>query len=263
METHANSTPVQVYATCMCLPKGKAKEQGHCQKKILPRLWTTIWQRRAVWKTLFQNKSSGTINPVYLPRNSWTTQRMYQSKQHCLSQLLPNMFILQLERIIPWTIMNDYDPDRVLFWKKCNGKKCIRLLYFGLGVECYLKASSWALSIEPIHAMTYECYTRYKFSTYSETNSCRYADRCSPFGVRVRAPIPVWALSMFLAEGHGVFQIKSIAARFWKHSSPTPNTTAWSSGFQCSIYLSIYLSIYVSICIYLCTRTCFGTVLDR
>ena len=32
METHANSTPVQVYATCMCLPKGKAKEHGHCQK---------------------------------------------------------------------------------------------------------------------------------------------------------------------------------------------------------------------------------------
>ena len=32
METHANSTPVQVYATCLCWPKEKAKEHGHCQK---------------------------------------------------------------------------------------------------------------------------------------------------------------------------------------------------------------------------------------
>ena len=32
METHANSTPVQVYATCMWLPKNKAKENGHYQK---------------------------------------------------------------------------------------------------------------------------------------------------------------------------------------------------------------------------------------
>ena len=38
--------------------------------KILLRLWTTIWQRKDVWKTLFQNKSSGTINPVYLPRKT-------------------------------------------------------------------------------------------------------------------------------------------------------------------------------------------------
>ena len=67
METHANSTPVQVYATCMCLPKRKAKERGHSQE-ILPRRLTTIWKRKAVWKTLFQNKSSGTINPVCPPR---------------------------------------------------------------------------------------------------------------------------------------------------------------------------------------------------
>ena len=33
METHANSTPVQLCATCLCLPKSKAKENGHCQKK--------------------------------------------------------------------------------------------------------------------------------------------------------------------------------------------------------------------------------------
>ena len=100
METHANSTPVQVYATCMCLPKRKAKEHGHYQK-ILPRRLTTIWQRKAIWKTLFQNKSSGTINPVYLPRKLLNNTKTVSIKTRCLSQILPNTFILQLRRNIP------------------------------------------------------------------------------------------------------------------------------------------------------------------
>ena len=39
------------------------------------------------------------------PENSWTTQRMCQSKKYCLSQLLPKTFILHLRRNIPWTAM--------------------------------------------------------------------------------------------------------------------------------------------------------------
>ena len=59
------------------------KEQGKGKwalPKNLRRLLTTIWQRKAVWKTLFQNKSSGTINPVYLPHKT--------PKQHkeCVNQ---------------------------------------------------------------------------------------------------------------------------------------------------------------------------------
>ena len=106
-KSHQNSTPVQEYATCLCLPKSKAKENGHCQIKILPRLWTTIWQRKAVWKTLFQNKSSGTINPVYLPQTTpeQYKERVDQKKKRCLSQILPNIFILHLWRNIPLTIM--------------------------------------------------------------------------------------------------------------------------------------------------------------
>ena len=49
------------------------KEQGKGKlalPKNLPRLLLTSWQRKDVWKTLFQNKSSGTINPVYLPRKT-------------------------------------------------------------------------------------------------------------------------------------------------------------------------------------------------
>ena len=68
VNSHANSNTVQAGATCMCLPKNKAKKQANRPKKILPRLLKTIWQRKDVWKTLFQNKSSGTINPVNLPR---------------------------------------------------------------------------------------------------------------------------------------------------------------------------------------------------
>ena len=49
------------------LTKGQGKETW-ALPEILPRLWTTIWQRKAIWKTSFFNKSSGTINPVYLPR---------------------------------------------------------------------------------------------------------------------------------------------------------------------------------------------------
>jgi len=122
METHASSTPVQLCATCLCLPKSKAKENGHCQKKILPRLWTTIWQRRAVWKTLFQNKPSRTINPVYLPRKLLNnTKKVSINKTLSILTLAHDFYPTALKE----HQMNNYDPDRVLFWKSCNGKKCI------------------------------------------------------------------------------------------------------------------------------------------
>ena len=89
-KSHQNSTPVQLCGTCLCLPKNKAKENGHCQKKMLPRLWTTSWQWKAVWKTLFQNKSSGTINPVYLPLELLINTKTVSMKTRCLSQILPN-----------------------------------------------------------------------------------------------------------------------------------------------------------------------------
>ena len=93
-------------SVCYVYVLTKAQDKGTCAlPKNLRRLLTTIWQRKDVWKTLFQNKSSGTINPVYYPENSWTTQRMCQSTKHCQSQLLPNTFILQLWRNIPLTIM--------------------------------------------------------------------------------------------------------------------------------------------------------------
>ena len=109
METHANSTPVQVYATCMCLPKNKAKENGHCQKKMLPRLWTTIWQRKAVWKTRFQNKSSGTINPVYLPRTPEQSKEGVNQQNTVYHEFCPILYPTTYEE----HPMNNYDIHRV------------------------------------------------------------------------------------------------------------------------------------------------------
>ena len=82
-----NPCPIVCYVLVLTKEQGKGK---WALPKNLRRLLKTIWQRKAVWKTLFQNKPSGTINPVYLPRNSWTTQRMCQSTTRCLFQLLPN-----------------------------------------------------------------------------------------------------------------------------------------------------------------------------
>ena len=61
------------------LTKGQGKETW-ALPEILPRLWTTIWQRKAVWKTSFSNKPSGTINRVYLPQ---TTPEAYKE---CVNQ---------------------------------------------------------------------------------------------------------------------------------------------------------------------------------
>ena len=101
--------PVQVYATCMCLPKNKGK--WALPKKILPRLWTTIWQRGTLWKTLFQNKSSGTINPVYLPHKTPEQHKECVNKQNTVYlNSCPNMSYPATLKEHP---MNNNDIHRV------------------------------------------------------------------------------------------------------------------------------------------------------
>ena len=74
----------------LVLPKEQGKETRALQEKILPWLLKTIWQRKDVWKTLFQNKSSGTINPVHLPRKLLNNTKTVSIKTRCLSQILPD-----------------------------------------------------------------------------------------------------------------------------------------------------------------------------
>ena len=97
--SHANSTPVQMRAMCIGLPKGKAKKHEHCQK-ILRRLLITSWQRKDVWKTIFQNKSSGTIKPVYLPRKLLNNTKNVSINKTLSITTLAQYFILQLWRNI-------------------------------------------------------------------------------------------------------------------------------------------------------------------
>ena len=111
--SHQNSTLVQLCGTCLCLPQNKAKENGHSQK-ILRRLLITSWQRKDVWKTLFQNKSGGTINPVHLPRKLLNnTKNVSINKTLSITNLAQYFYPATLEE----HPINNYDPDRVLFWK--------------------------------------------------------------------------------------------------------------------------------------------------
>ena len=116
------------------------------------RLLTTIWQRKDVWKTLFQNKSSGTINPGYLPLELLNnTKNVSINKTLSITTLAQYFYPATLEE----HRINNYDLHRVLFWKTCTGKKCINVYTLDLGVKWYQKASSWATS---------ETYTCYKIS---------------------------------------------------------------------------------------------------
>ena len=96
VNSHANSTPVQLCATSMCLPKSKAKEHVHCQNKIAKAFDNYLAQEDYL-EDLFSNKPSGTINHVYLPQ---TTPEQYKEcvnqKKHCLSQLLPDILSCNL-----------------------------------------------------------------------------------------------------------------------------------------------------------------------
>ena len=76
--------------------------------------------------------------------------------------------------------MNNHDLHRVLFGNHAIERNASTLIQ-DLGrddIEGHLLEQL----LKPIHAMTYECYTCYNISIYSET-SCVNADWCSPFGV--------------------------------------------------------------------------------
>ena len=111
------------------LTKAQGKETW-ALPEILPRLWTTIWQRKAIWKTYFQTNAQELSTLCIYPENSWTTQRMCQTKKDCLSQLMPNIFHPATYEEHP---INNHDLHRVLFWKTGNAKKCIPFFTLDLG----------------------------------------------------------------------------------------------------------------------------------
>ena len=134
----------------------KAQGKGTCAlPKNLRRHWTTIWQRKAVWKTLFQNKPSGTINPVYLPRKLLNNTKNVSNKKDCLSQILPNIFLVQLWRNIPFTIMTlIVFCLEIMQWKE-NVSILILWTWKGMILKGIFLSNFWK-SNNP-----YTCYTWY------------------------------------------------------------------------------------------------------
>ena len=117
--------------------------------KNLPRLLITSWQRKDVWKTLSQNKSSGTINPVYLP-----LELLSNTKKVSINETLSITTLAQY--FYPATLeehpMNNYDPDRVLFGNHAMERKCINSYTLDLerdDIEGHLLEQL----LRPIHAI--------------------------------------------------------------------------------------------------------------
>ena len=124
------------------------------QKKIglmtsLRRLLITSWQRKDVWKTLLQNKSSGTINPAYLPLELLNnTKNVSINKILSITNFAHNFYPATLEE----HPSDKHGLDRVLFWKTCTGKKCINVYTLDLGwyaIEGHLLEQL----LRPLHAI--------------------------------------------------------------------------------------------------------------
>ena len=132
MESHANSTPVQVYATCMCLPKNKAKENGHCQKKYCQGFGRLFGKGGLFGRHLLNKPSGSTVSTLCIyPRTPEQPKNVPIKKRLSLTTHAQD-FILQLGRNILRTIIN-YNPDHVLLWKTCTGKKFINVYTLDLG----------------------------------------------------------------------------------------------------------------------------------
>ena len=117
--------------------------------KNLPRLLITSWQRKDVWKTLFQNKSGGTINPVYLPQ---TTPEQYKESVNQKTLSITNLAQYFYPATLEEHPINNHDLNRALFWKTCTGKKCINFYTLDLGWDV-VKRHLLELSYETDHGL--------------------------------------------------------------------------------------------------------------
>jgi len=116
------------------LTKEQGKETWALPIKNLRRLLTTIWQRKAVWKTLFQNKSSGTINPVYLPQ---TTPEQYEECVNQQNTVCHKCYPSFLSCYFGGTSHEQLWSQSYSVLENVHWKEMHQFLYFGLGVGCY------------------------------------------------------------------------------------------------------------------------------
>ena len=99
-KSHQNSTPVQLCATCLCLPKNKAKKHGHCQKNL-----AKAFEDYLAKEGCLEDPFSKQILRNYQPCVS--TPKTPEQHKDCVNENtlsisnLAQYFILQLMRNIP------------------------------------------------------------------------------------------------------------------------------------------------------------------
>ena len=112
------------WATCMCLTKNKAKENGHCQKNA--KAFDDYLAKEGCLEDPFQNKSSGTINPVYLPRKLLNTTKNVSIKKTLSITNLAHDFYPATYEDYP---MNNNDLNRGRFLENVHWKEMHQLLH--------------------------------------------------------------------------------------------------------------------------------------
>ena len=91
--SHQNSTPVQVYANCMCWPKNKAKENGHCQKTYQG-FWKLFDKGRMFGRPFFKTNPQELSTLCIYPK-----QLLNKTKKVSINKTLSN-----ISRLLPNTL---------------------------------------------------------------------------------------------------------------------------------------------------------------
>ena len=108
-KSHQNSTPVQEYATCMCLPKNKGKKHGHCQKKNLAKALDDYLAKEGCLEDPFSKQILRNYQPCV------STPRTLEQHKDCVNENtlsisnLAQYFILHFWRNIPLTTMTSIE----------------------------------------------------------------------------------------------------------------------------------------------------------
>ena len=106
--SHQNSTPVEMCATCMCLPKNKAKEHGHCQKKNAKAFDNYLANEGCLEDPVSKQIRRNYQPCVSTPKLLNNTKNVSINKTLSISTLA-QYFILQLMRNIPFKL-NPFQP---------------------------------------------------------------------------------------------------------------------------------------------------------
>ena len=100
-KSHQNSTPVQLCATCLCLPKSKAKENGHCQKKNLAKALDDYLAKEGCLEHPFSKQILRNYQPCVSTPKTPEQHKEGVNKNTLSISNLAQYFILQLMRNIP------------------------------------------------------------------------------------------------------------------------------------------------------------------